>query len=42
MRLGAPFKMVDDASAVPARGGQRIAAINAAVGVPVDASVAGG
>jgi conjugative relaxase-like TrwC/TraI family protein len=38
MRLGAPFKIIDDAT--PFEVAQRIAALNAAIGEPVDASVA--
>jgi conjugative relaxase-like TrwC/TraI family protein len=40
MRLGAPFKIIDDATPFHIEVAQRIAALNAAIGEPVDASVA--
>jgi conjugative relaxase-like TrwC/TraI family protein len=40
MRLGAPFKIIDDATPFRVEVAQRIAALNAAIGEPVDASVA--
>jgi conjugative relaxase-like TrwC/TraI family protein len=40
MRLGAPFKIVDDATPFRVEVAKRIAALNAAIGEPVDASVA--
>jgi conjugative relaxase-like TrwC/TraI family protein len=39
-RLGAPFKIVDDATPFRVEVAKRIAALNAAIGEPVDASVA--
>jgi hypothetical protein len=40
MRLGAPFKIIDDATPFRIEVAKRIAALNAAIGEPVDASVA--
>ena len=40
MRLGAPFKIIDDATPFRVEVAKRIAALNAAIGEPVDASVA--
>ena len=40
MRLGAPFKIIDDATPFRIEVAQRIAALNAAIGEPVDASIA--
>jgi conjugative relaxase-like TrwC/TraI family protein len=40
MRLGAPFKIIDDATPFRVEVAQRIATLNAAIGEPVDASVA--
>jgi conjugative relaxase-like TrwC/TraI family protein len=40
MRLGAPFKIRDDATPFRVEVARRIAALNAAIGEPVDASVA--
>jgi conjugative relaxase-like TrwC/TraI family protein len=40
MRLGAPFKIIDDATPFRVEVATRIAALNAAIGDPVDASVA--
>ena len=40
MRLGAPFKIIDDATPFRVEVAQRIAALNATIGEPVDASVA--
>jgi hypothetical protein len=40
MRLGAPFKIIDDATPFRVEVATRIAALNAAIGEPVDASVA--
>ena len=40
VRLGAPFKIMDDATPFRVEVAQRIAALNAAIGEPVDASVA--
>src|SRR5688572_2425043 len=40
MRLGAPFKIIDDATPFHIEVAKRIAAPNAAIGEPVDASVA--
>jgi conjugative relaxase-like TrwC/TraI family protein len=40
MRLGAPFKIIDDATPFRVEVAMRIAALNAAIGEPVDASVA--
>jgi conjugative relaxase-like TrwC/TraI family protein len=40
MRLGAPFKIIDDATPFRIEVAQRIAALNALIGEPVDASVA--
>ena len=40
MRLGAPFKIVDDATPFRVEVAKRIAALNAAIGEPADASVA--
>jgi conjugative relaxase-like TrwC/TraI family protein len=40
MRLGAPFKIIDDATPFRVEVAQRIAALNAMIGEPVDASVA--
>jgi conjugative relaxase-like TrwC/TraI family protein len=40
MRLGAPFKIMDDATPFQVEVAKRIAALNAAIGEPVDASVA--
>src|SRR4029453_6471450 len=40
MRLGAPFKIIDDATPFRVEVARRIAALNAAIGDPVDASVA--
>jgi conjugative relaxase-like TrwC/TraI family protein len=40
MRLGAPFKIMDDATPFRVEVAKRIAALNAAIGEPVDASVA--
>jgi conjugative relaxase-like TrwC/TraI family protein len=40
MRLGAPFKIIDDATPFRVEVAQRIAALNALIGEPVDASVA--
>src|SRR4029453_12314278 len=40
MRLGAPFKIIDDATPFRVEVAQRIVALNAAIGEPVDASVA--
>jgi conjugative relaxase-like TrwC/TraI family protein len=40
MRLGAPFKIIDEATPFRVEVAQRIAALNAAIGEPVDASVA--
>ena len=41
MRLGAPFKIIDDATPFRVEVAKRIAALNAAIGEPVDVSVAG-
>jgi hypothetical protein len=40
MRLGAPFKIIDDATPFRLEVAKRIAALNATIGEPVDASVA--
>src|SRR5687768_3935148 len=40
MRLGAPFKIIDEATPFRVEVAQRIAALNAAIGEPVDAAVA--
>ena len=40
MRLGAPFKIIDDATPFRIEVAQRITALNALIGEPVDASVA--
>jgi conjugative relaxase-like TrwC/TraI family protein len=40
MRLGAPFKIIDDATPFRVEVAKRIAALNALIGEPVDASVA--
>jgi conjugative relaxase-like TrwC/TraI family protein len=40
MRLGTPFKIIDDATPFRVEVARRIAAVNAAIGEPVDASVA--
>src|SRR5215217_861010 len=40
MRLGAPFKIIDDATPFRVEVAKRIAALNAAIGEPVEASVA--
>ncbi|HTE71363.1 MAG TPA: MobF family relaxase, partial [Actinomycetes bacterium] len=40
MRLGTPFKIIDDATPFRVEVAQRIATLNAAIGEPVDASVA--
>src|SRR5688500_16160562 len=40
MRLGAPFKVIDDATRFRIEVARRIAALNATIGEPVDASVA--
>ena len=40
MRLGTPFKIIDEATPFRVEVAQRIAALNAAIGEPVDASVA--
>jgi hypothetical protein len=40
MRLGAPFKIIDDATPFRVEVAKRIAALNAAIGEPIDASVA--
>jgi conjugative relaxase-like TrwC/TraI family protein len=40
MRLGAPFKIIDDATPFRIEVAKRIAALNALIGEPVDASVA--
>ena len=40
MRLGAPFKIMDEATPFRVEVAQRVAALNAAIGEPVDASVA--
>src|SRR5215217_3344224 len=40
MRLGAPFKIIDDATPFRVEVAKRIADLNAAIGEPVDASVA--
>src|SRR5829696_7854803 len=40
MRLGAPFKIIDEATPFRVEVAKRIAALNAAIGEPVDASVA--
>jgi conjugative relaxase-like TrwC/TraI family protein len=40
MRLGAPFKIIDDATPFRVEVAQRIAALNAAIGEPVGAAVA--
>ena len=40
MRLGAPFKIIDDATPFRIEVAKRIAALNAAIGEPADASVA--
>ena len=40
MRWGAPFKIIDDATPFRVEVAKRIAALNAAIGEPVDASVA--
>jgi conjugative relaxase-like TrwC/TraI family protein len=40
MRLGTPFKIIDDATPFRVEVAQRIAALNATIGEPVDASVA--
>jgi TrwC relaxase len=40
MRLGAPFKIIDEATPFRVEVAQRIAALNATIGEPVDASVA--
>src|SRR5688500_10088622 len=40
MRLGAPFKIIDDATPFRVEVAKRVAALNAAIGEPVDASVA--
>jgi TrwC relaxase len=40
MRLGAPFKIIDDATPFRVEVARRIAALNATIGEPVDASVA--
>jgi hypothetical protein len=40
MRLGAPFKIIDDATPFRVEVAKRIVALNAAIGEPVDASVA--
>src|SRR5215218_4353528 len=40
LRLGAPFKIIDDATPFRVEVARRIAALNAALGQPVDASVA--
>jgi conjugative relaxase-like TrwC/TraI family protein len=42
MRLGAPFKIMDEATPFRVEVAKRIAALNAAIGEPVDASVAAG
>ena len=39
MRLGAPFKIMDDATPFRVEVAKRVAALNAAIGEPVDASV---
>jgi conjugative relaxase-like TrwC/TraI family protein len=39
MRLGAPFKIIDDATPFRVEVAKRMAALNAAIGEPVDASV---
>jgi conjugative relaxase-like TrwC/TraI family protein len=40
MRMGAPFKIIDDATPFRVAVAQRIAALHAAIGEPVDASIA--
>jgi hypothetical protein len=40
MRLGTPFKIIDDATPFRVEVARRIAALNATIGEPVDASVA--
>jgi conjugative relaxase-like TrwC/TraI family protein len=40
MRLGTPFKIIDDATPFRVEVAKRVAALNAAIGEPVDASVA--
>jgi conjugative relaxase-like TrwC/TraI family protein len=40
MRLGAPFKIIDDATPFRVEVARRVAALNALIGEPVDASVA--
>jgi TrwC relaxase len=40
MRLGAPFKIIDDATPFRVAVAKRVAALNALIGEPVDASVA--
>jgi hypothetical protein len=40
MRLGTPFKIMDDATPFRVEVAKRIAALNAAIGEPVDAAVA--
>jgi hypothetical protein len=40
MRLGTPFKIIDDATPFRVEVAKRIAALNATIGEPVDASVA--
>jgi hypothetical protein len=40
MRLGAPFKIIDDATPFRVEVAKRVAALNALIGEPVDASVA--
>jgi hypothetical protein len=40
MRLGTPFKIIDDATPFRVEVAQRIAALNATIGKPVDAAVA--
>ena len=40
MRLGAPFKIIDDATPFRIEVAKRVAALNATTGEPVDASVA--
>jgi hypothetical protein len=40
MRLGTPFKIIDEATPFQIEVAQRIAALNAAIGEPVDAAVA--
>ena len=42
MRLGAPFKIIDDATPFRVEVAKRIAALNAAIGEPVDACGRGG